>query len=138
MSLENKFDDLTVAGNADATGETTSPNAAGATNGEFAKQAREHGWVAPTKYDYDAFARTSGTAEDANKPREGLSTVDVPTWASNATRYEWLDEYGDVGPEIPALEAQLYHADTIMKKGMKMEGQVIDHIFDDRVSNTQL
>ncbi|KAK0729813.1 P-loop containing nucleoside triphosphate hydrolase protein [Lasiosphaeris hirsuta] len=46
------------------------------------------GWVAPKPYDY--------TTEDPNE------------WESNARVYEWDGEVGDVGPEFPDLELQLF------------------------------
>lgn len=49
------------------------------------------GWVQPTAYDYTAYGKG-----DANE------------WDSNAHVYEWDGENGDVGPEHPALEAQLF------------------------------
>ena len=49
------------------------------------------GWVLPTAYDYTAYGKG-----DNNE------------WDSNAHVYEWDGENGDIGPEHPALEAQLF------------------------------
>lgn len=46
------------------------------------------GWVRPTPYDYTGQA-----------PRE---------WDGNAAVYEWDGETGDIGPEFPELELQLF------------------------------
>jgi ATP-dependent RNA helicase DDX3X len=46
------------------------------------------GWVRPTAYDYTGEA-----------PRE---------WEGNAAVYEWDGETGDIGPEYPELELQLF------------------------------
>jgi len=45
------------------------------------------GWVRPTPYDYSETA---------------------PKWEGNATVYEWDGETGDIGPEFPELELQLF------------------------------
>lgn len=49
------------------------------------------GWVPPTPYDYEALG-----GEAAHE------------WESNAVIYEWDGEEGDIGPEHPALEKQLF------------------------------
>lgn len=49
------------------------------------------GWVQATPYDYKSYA--------ADADHE---------WASNAKVYEWDGEEGEVGPEFPALEMQLF------------------------------
>ncbi|AEO65101.1 uncharacterized protein THITE_2043513 [Thermothielavioides terrestris NRRL 8126] len=49
------------------------------------------GWVAATPYDYNAYA-DSGAHE----------------WESNAAKYEFDGETGDVGPEFPDLEIELF------------------------------
>lgn len=47
------------------------------------------GWVRPTAYDYTD------------------SREDVP-WENNARIYEWDGEEGEIGPEYPELELQLF------------------------------
>lgn len=49
------------------------------------------GWVPPTPYDYEALG-----GEAAHE------------WESNAAIYEWDGEEGDIGPEHPALEKELF------------------------------
>ncbi|KAL2020969.1 hypothetical protein VTK56DRAFT_7743 [Thermocarpiscus australiensis] len=49
------------------------------------------GWVKPTPYDYDAYG--------AKAPHD---------WEGNAVVYEWDGKTGDVGPENPDLELQLF------------------------------
>ncbi|KAL8846889.1 MAG: hypothetical protein Q9221_008055 [Calogaya cf. arnoldii] len=60
--------------------------------------------------------------DDPNVTKWGdRKTIDdytaVPEWAANATRYEWKDEYGDVGPEDPQLEQMLFQAEDKMEVG---------------------
>lgn len=75
-------------------------------NQEAAQKARAHGWIEPSNYDYEALASTK---------------VEPSTWASNAQKYEWKDEYGDVGPEDEKLEEYLFKNQHIVRKGAKME-----------------
>ena len=49
------------------------------------------GWVQATPYNYEEYGE-GGSAE----------------WASNAQVYEWDGEAGDIGPEFPALEVELF------------------------------
>ncbi|KAI9715849.1 MAG: hypothetical protein M1812_005669 [Candelaria pacifica] len=77
---------------------------------ETKQRARPVGWVEPVAYNYDVY--------NANTPEARIAienSVDAPAWASNAEKYEWSDEYGDVGPAIPALEAQLFNTDRVME-----------------------
>ena len=49
------------------------------------------GWVQATPYEYEKFGRNAETE-----------------WDGNARVYEWDGEAGDVGPEFPELELQLF------------------------------
>lgn len=71
---------------------------------EAERKAREMGWVKPTPYDYASFH----------------AVKEAKDWAATATRYEWKDEYGDVGPAVPELEKQLFHNDYITRVGRKL------------------
>ena len=55
--------------------------------------AREAGWVEQTKFDYGAYQASGG--------RDG-------EWFGESKRYEWKEEYGDVGPPVPELERTLF------------------------------
>ncbi|KAL8804588.1 MAG: hypothetical protein Q9200_005770 [Gallowayella weberi] len=45
----------------------------------------------------------------------------VPAWAANAARYEWSEEFGDVGPEDKELEKMLFQADEKMEAGDQLK-----------------
>lgn len=50
--------------------------------------------------------------------------VDAPsqhTFMANAARYVWSDEYGDVGPAIPELEANLFNAASKLQQGQRLQ-----------------
>lgn len=74
-------------------------------NAEEAGQvARDKGWTDPVPFDYSDF----------NSKERG-------DWAGVAARYEWKDEYGDVGPAIPELEDQLFRSEEIPRAGIKLD-----------------
>jgi ATP-dependent RNA helicase DDX3X len=49
------------------------------------------GWVKATPYDYAAYGNDGGNQ-----------------WEGSARVYEWDGEQGDIGPEFPALEIELF------------------------------
>ncbi|PYH47814.1 DEAD/DEAH box helicase [Aspergillus saccharolyticus JOP 1030-1] len=79
--------------------------------------ARAKGWVAPESYDYGKYTTTGPTTE---QPTGNAAGNDIPEWAANAAKYEWKDEYGDVGPEIPELEEMLFRSEFINRAGLKI------------------
>ena len=94
---------------------------AAATNGagpvknvEAAKEARDKGWVEPQEYDYSAAAAPpTGVAQAVDQG--------APSWAHNAVKYEWQEDFGDVGPKIPELEEQLFRSEFLNRKGLKFD-----------------
>lgn len=70
---------------------------------------------AELKKDDDQLAGQEGEDE------HGMYTAEVPVWASNAAKYEWDDEYGDVGPAHPVLEKQLFRDRYIARAGQKLD-----------------
>lgn len=87
-------------------------------NTEAAAIARERGWVAPEALDYDKYK--FAPAEKLAEGDESLQEEPVPEWAANAAKYEWNDEYGDVGPKNPRLEEQLFRSEFINRTGLKI------------------
>ena len=83
-------------------------------------------WSEPEKYDYKLYnAATREEREEAEREaaeRDGAAgTTEAPTWAANAAKYEWLDEYGDVGPPHPELEKMLFSSDHINRRGRQFD-----------------
>ena len=62
------------------------------------------GWAEPTPFNYEITEKK-----------------DVNDWAGAAARYEWQDEYGDVGPRNEELEKILFHDELILRAGGKLE-----------------
>ncbi|KAI9866683.1 MAG: hypothetical protein M1823_009158, partial [Watsoniomyces obsoletus] len=70
-------------------------------------QLRQAGWAEKQPFDYDsAMAKPSDVAKpaDASEAPAAEGGEEVPGWAHNAAKYEWSQDYGDVGPKIPELE----------------------------------
>ena len=82
---------------------TPAPATGPVKNEEAAQLAREKGWVQPQPYNYESII-------PQNVPATGEDAMNDANWGHNGAKYEWKEEYGEVGPAIPALEAQLYHA----------------------------
>lgn len=91
---------------------------------EAANLAREKGWSKPESYDYDKY---SSNIPPLPKPSEDAPQTDLPEWAANAVKYEWRDEYGDVGPENTELEEMLFRSEYINRAGLKLGKYAIYH-----------
>ncbi|KAM5431690.1 putative RNA helicase [Microsporum canis] len=77
---------------------------------ESAAMAREKGWVVPQRYNYEAY-------NALNKDM----VADALPWASNSAKYEWKEEYGDVGPPNEELEQMLFKDEYIPRVGKLLE-----------------
>ncbi|KAF4247074.1 hypothetical protein CNMCM8980_007883 [Aspergillus fumigatiaffinis] len=97
-------------------------------NVEASNLAREKGWVPPEQYDYAKY--NTGPAE---KPEEVTEQSEIPEWAAKAAKYEWNDEFGDVGPPNKELEDMLFRNEFINRAGLKIGNlQKIDVIAESR------
>ena len=70
--------------------------------GDDTDERHPAGWVERQKFDYEAYADEAQTAPDP---------------VGNEARYEWKDDYGEVGPRVPAIEKALFEGDAIMTVG---------------------
>ncbi|KAJ5124158.1 DEAD/DEAH box RNA helicase [Penicillium bovifimosum] len=67
-------------------------------------------------------ARNKGWTERVPYAYADLSNnKDHRDWASVATRYEWNDDYGEIGPAVPELEKQLFGSDHVGRAGDKID-----------------
>ena len=82
-------------------------------NEEAFALARDKGWAEPQAFDYEAY-NASGKAAAENDALQG-------EWSHNAAKYEWKEEYGEVGPAIPELEQQLFRSEYINRQGLKFD-----------------
>jgi ATP-dependent RNA helicase DDX3X len=82
-------------------------------NSEPGTAARAKGWAEPSSYDYEEYGKTTKDDTVVNNT--------LPTWGHNAQKYEWQEEYGDVGPRNEDLEEMLYHSEFITRQGIKFD-----------------
>jgi ATP-dependent RNA helicase DDX3X len=80
------------------------------------RNPQDAGWAAPEAYDYATYNMT--TKELHDESAVGGAAKD---WASNSARYEWNDEYGDVGPAVPELERQLFGSEEHVRTGIQFD-----------------
>ena len=76
--------------------------------------ARDRGWVEPQGFDYAQYNATGKEAAAAE-------ALQGSGWAHSAVKYEWLEEYGDVGPVVPQLEEQLFRSEFRNRRGMRFD-----------------
>ena len=82
------------------------------------ERVKEANWGARQEYDYAKY--TAGPHDKtalASEPDQTLGSA--PTWAANAAKYEWDDEYGDVGPEHEELKEMLFGDEHKMEQGQE-------------------
>jgi ATP-dependent RNA helicase DDX3X len=80
--------------------------------------ARNKGWIKPQEFDYDAY--------NASGKGTGTGQVVKGDWSHNAGKYEWKEEYGDVGPPSAELEDQLFRSELTNRQGLKFDKYILD------------
>ena len=75
-------------------------------------------WVPREAYDYRVY---NAQTREERELLEADEKLVLPDWAANAQKYEWSDEYGDIGPEHPDLEKQLFGGDFLVRRGQELE-----------------
>lgn len=81
-------------------------------------RVRDLGWAEPEKYDYDTYNAGPKPREERVAFEEGKH---LPAWAANAQKYEWSDEYGDIGPRQEQLENMLFRGEHINRTGIAFD-----------------
>ena len=69
--------------------------------GEKTNNRGATGWIQPEAYDYSNYESSREQRRD---------------WDGNARIYEWDGEEGDIGPEFPELEVELFGPPTERKQ----------------------
>lgn len=103
---------------------TESPNGALAgppRDSAKAQLARDKGWVEQQNFNYEATVPPQEEAADMNLP----TGSELQGWMSRARKYEWKEEYGNVGPEDPDLEKELFGSELRLKKGVEFDKYVL-------------
>lgn len=112
----------------------STPAVAEAPPADAPKNPQAYGWVAKTSYDYDTYNKSSKELAEAQTSAEapavgGFGNSDDAVggiapgdWANNAAVYQWNEEYGDIGPEFPELERQLFGLENHVRTGINFAG----------------
>ena len=88
-------------------------------NEQALERVKEAKWGARQEYDYAKY--TEGPRDKTAPASEGDTPQgNPPTWAANAAKYEWDDEYGDVGPEHDELKQMLFGDEHKMEQGQEL------------------
>ena len=86
-------------------------------NEEAIKRVRDAQWAEPQKFDYDAYNAGPRDAGPSGPAARADADASAPSWAANAVRYEWSEEFGDVAPPHAALEEMLFRDENKMDRG---------------------
>ena len=105
---------------------TNVASAASAAPAENAFDPQAKGWAKPVAFDYDVYNRKAlavengGTENNVSSDRAVPVELGAPKWASNAMRYEWKEEYGEIAPRIEELENELFRGEFRNRIGPKI------------------
>ena len=83
-------------------------------------RVRDNNWPKAVRYDYSVY---NVKPEDEDISMECLGEKSSaepnngPDWLHNAAKYEWDEKFGEVGPEVPELEEQLFNSKHIVRRG---------------------
>ena len=73
-------------------------------------------WAAPEEYDYGKY--NAGPRDKNDHASEPLQPEDeASNWAAHAARYEWDNDFGDVGPDHEPLKKILFGDEHKMEQG---------------------
>ena len=86
-------------------------------NEEAIKRVRDAQWAEPQKFDYDTYNAGPRDAGSAAPAAGAEVEANAPSWASNAMKYEWSEEFGDIAPHHEALKKMLFHDENKMERG---------------------
>lgn len=94
------------------------------------KTPQEAGWTTKTHHDYELYGKSTKELSEMQAAQhetaasgqilDPVGGLNEGGWASSAAVYVWDDEYGDVGPEFPELEKQLFGGDHV-RSGIAFE-----------------
>lgn len=80
------------------------------------ERVKEANWGAPEGFDYvkyNAGPRDKTASASESDQLHGISS----NWGANAAKYEWDDDFGDVGPEHDVLKQMLFGDEHKMEQG---------------------
>ena len=81
---------------------------------------RSCNWPKAVRYEYSVYNAKPDEADESKESSEVKTLLEPkqePDWLHNAAKYEWDDTYGEVGPEVPELEEQLFRGAHMVSRG---------------------
>ncbi|KKY27237.1 putative dead deah box rna helicase [Phaeomoniella chlamydospora] len=111
--MSDTFDHNDMAAALDKAAAQAQPAARTEENEANAAKARERGWTAPQGYDYASYNAAPVRGQE-----------DLTEWGHKAAKYEWKDDFGDVGPAVEELEKQLFRSELRMRQGTKLDNLI--------------
>ena len=86
-------------------------------NNDAAKErVKEANWSTPEGFDYEKY--NAGPRDKAAPASDFVQPEgEASSWAANAAKYEWKDDYGDVGPADDDLQKMLFGDEHKMEQG---------------------
>lgn len=123
ISLQNPnltFETMSSNGEDAALADVTNKVSGIKVNEENVQRVKDAEWEKPQAYDYDTYnaeSKAKASKDAAKDPAEGGEPTKETVWGAEAARYEWKDEYGDVGPEDPVLEKMLFRGEHEVSVG---------------------
>ena len=85
---------------------------------------RSCNWPEAVRYEYSVY---NVKPDETDENKEGSEAKPLheppkePDWLHNAAKYEWDDTYGEIGPEVPELEEQLFHGEHLLSRGSDIQ-----------------
>ncbi|KAK4696807.1 hypothetical protein P7C71_g1167, partial [Lecanoromycetidae sp. Uapishka_2] len=108
---------MSTFGDDSALADVTNRVANAQVNEDVEKRVREANWTKPQAYDYKALQEAGAGGQRTSFAAGSTLAEDPQEWAAGAIKYEWSDEYGDVGPEHKELEVMLFGGEDRMQQG---------------------
>ena len=86
-------------------------------------RVKKANWVAPPRFDY---AKYNESPRDKTVPASESERLEGPSdWAGSAVKYEFKEEFGDVGPDDEVLKKILFGDEHQVKQGEEFSRYVI-------------
>lgn len=83
------------------------------------ERVKEAKWATPQGYNYTKYnagpSDKTTPASESDQPQDEASG-----WAANAAKYEWDQDYGDIGPDHEELEKMLFGDPDKVEQGQKL------------------
>ena len=99
----------------DALADVTNKFANTQVNEAAIERVKKAEWAAPEGYDYGKY--NAGPRDKIDPALDSHQPQEESNWAAHAARYEWDDEFGDIGPDHEPLKKMLFGDEHQMEQG---------------------